>query len=511
MDTPKLILLVYMAAGVATAVTTVETPSGRIRGLLIKDSITGENLSKFLGIKYGKAPIGDLRFRKPKAAGNWTGIYNATKFGPGCVQNKGLPFMMPPETSEDCLYLNIYVPREVKKGMNLSVMVWIHEGGLTMGHSNRYDGRRIALTGNVIVVTINYRLEILGFFAHEDPTAEARGNYGLWDQKLALQWVHNNIASFGGNPESVTIFGESAGGLSVNAQTLIPSNKGLFQRAIAQSGAFNLGRTMMRTKYEISETGLGIAHETKCHRYSWNSIVDCLKDKPAEEMLTASETVAKRNSLKNKKFSLESSSAPVLDCELFRDDPFLLLQNASSDVSKFFKSVEYMSGSVAFEGSLFLRLAPVLAKLYNFNHFEGVPSSVLCEAVLDPYTKTFLDGTVSSMKRLCKFYTVNGTLADQGRKAMEAFGDMMLEYPVIRMLDIHTALGGVTYQYHLAKQGSREFKFGPIPQWVKAGAFHGDTVGYLFPTDAAYNSFSNDEKELSDNVIKYWTSFAKTG
>ena len=190
----------------------------------------------FRKIPYAKPPVNQLRFRKPEPYGSWSGILDGTAFGPSCIQNPNYisPGLPNTEMSEDCLHLNIYVPYELTATPKRSVMVWVHGGGYEVGQSFSYDGTSLALRGDVIVVTFNYRLGVFGFLRTDD--LGSKGNFGLWDQHMAFKWVYDNIQAFGGNPNSVTIFGESAGGGSVSFQSLYPGNQGLFQRLISQSG-----------------------------------------------------------------------------------------------------------------------------------------------------------------------------------------------------------------------------------------------------------------------------------
>lgn len=212
----------------------VKTTSGWVRGY--EENFDDGKVFRFVKIPFAKPPIGELRFRPPQPIGEWEkvqGISGAKS--PSCPQwYFPFPGFNSSQTEEDCLYLNIYVPGKISTARNLSVMVWIHGGGFIFGAANQYKPQPMVLKGDVIVVTINYRLGLLGFFTMHDPLLS--GNYGIMDQIEALRWIHNNIASFGGNPNSVTIFGESAGGMAVSLLTLIPSNEGLFQRAISQSG-----------------------------------------------------------------------------------------------------------------------------------------------------------------------------------------------------------------------------------------------------------------------------------
>ena len=193
-------------------------------------------LTTYLGVPFAAPPVGDLRWRAPQPVVPWTGVKEARSFSPACAQTA--VWITTPK-SEDCLYLNIWAPEKARK---LPVIVWIHGGGYYggTGAQPRYDGANLAKRGAVIV-TVNYRLGILGFFAHPELTAEspdrASGNQGILDQIAALRWVKNNIAAFGGDADRVTIMGESAGAISVAILTASPLAKGLFQRAIAESGS----------------------------------------------------------------------------------------------------------------------------------------------------------------------------------------------------------------------------------------------------------------------------------
>jgi para-nitrobenzyl esterase len=232
-----LIVLVALLSGApALAQPRVTAPVGAVEG------VQQGGVRIFRGIPYAQPPVGALRWKPPVAAPDWQGERKATAFGPACVQprnrNAGI-YTNPLDTvSEDCLTLNIWAP---EGGKDLPVFVWIHGGALVAGYSHEtmYDGARMAQRGNMVVVSINYRLGILGYLAHPELSAESpdgvSGNYGLLDQIAALKWVQRNIAAFGGDAGNVTIAGESAGGLSVLYLMASPQARGLFHKAVAQS------------------------------------------------------------------------------------------------------------------------------------------------------------------------------------------------------------------------------------------------------------------------------------
>ena len=229
----------------------VNTDKGPVRGIVTSTTL------EFLGIPYAAAPVGDLRWQPPHPHARWRKPLDATRFGNSCAQPESISD--PASDAEDCLFLNVYAPRltgrddperdmernsDDRRPHRQPVMVWLHGGGLTCGASNAYDPVKLVEEGHVIVVTINYRLGLLGFLSHPSLTAEspdaASGNYGLMDQQFALRWVRRNIALFGGDPDNITIFGESGGGLSVHSNLASPTAAGLFHKAIVQSGAYSL-------------------------------------------------------------------------------------------------------------------------------------------------------------------------------------------------------------------------------------------------------------------------------
>jgi para-nitrobenzyl esterase len=227
----------------------VATAGGALRGT------TAGTVDEFLGIPYAAPPVGPLRWRPPQPAARWAGVRDATTFAPHCPQ--------PPSafgvasTSENCLYLNVYTPPGAQAGArSLPVMVWIHGGSLLVGEGDDYNPAGLVRHG-VIVVTINYRLGALGFLADSALASHpggSSGNYGLMDQQAALRWVQANIGRFGGNPRNVTLSGESAGGLSVLAQLTSPGARGLFSRAIAESGTYDLIQAPLATAEAAGQT-----------------------------------------------------------------------------------------------------------------------------------------------------------------------------------------------------------------------------------------------------------------
>ncbi|XP_052023002.1 pyrethroid hydrolase Ces2a isoform X3 [Apodemus sylvaticus] len=219
------------------------THTGQVRGSLVHVKATKSDVHAFLGIPFAKPPVGPLRFAPPEDPEPWSGVRDGTSQPAMCLQTdimnmEGVKEMeltlSPIPMSEDCLYLNIYTPAHAHEGSNLPVMVWIHGGALVLGSASMLDVSPLAATEEIIIVAIQYRLGILGFFSTGDQ--HATGNWGYLDQVAALRWVQKNIAYFGGNRDRVTIFGISAGGTSVSSHVVSPMSKGLFHGAIMQSG-----------------------------------------------------------------------------------------------------------------------------------------------------------------------------------------------------------------------------------------------------------------------------------
>ena len=217
----------------------LDTPSGSMRGIEVPYPKYNTSVYQFRKIPYAKPPIGEGRFARSLPIESWKGVLDATKFGPSCIQDISITTQPLPNRniSEDCLLLNVYMPINTTAQDRKPVMVYIHGGSFVFGQGMLYKAEYLAITGDVIVVTINYRLGIFGFMSTGD--SECPGNFGLYDQRLAMVWVKDNIKAFGGDYDLITIFGESAGGFSVGLHSLSPGNAGLFKRAMAHSGTGN--------------------------------------------------------------------------------------------------------------------------------------------------------------------------------------------------------------------------------------------------------------------------------
>nr|XP_051702868.1 cocaine esterase-like isoform X4 [Oryctolagus cuniculus]XP_051702870.1 cocaine esterase-like isoform X6 [Oryctolagus cuniculus] len=284
-----LLLLLVPAHGQDSASPIRNTHTGQVRGSLVHVEGTDAGVHTFLGIPFAKPPLGPLRFAPPEPAEAWSGVRDGTSHPAMCPQNLTMVSQLvlqlnvtPPSIpmSEDCLYLSIYSPAHAREGSDLPVMVWIHGGGMTLGMASMYDGSALAAFEDVVVVTIQYRLGVLGFFSTGDQ--HAAGNWGYLDQVAALRWVQQNIAHFGGNPGRVTIFGESSGGTSVSTHVLSPMSQGLFHGAIMESGVAVLPGLITSSSEVVSTV---VANLSGCGQVDSETLVRCLRAKSEEEML----------------------------------------------------------------------------------------------------------------------------------------------------------------------------------------------------------------------------------
>uniref|UniRef100_A0A8C0MAQ7 Carboxylic ester hydrolase n=2 Tax=Canis lupus familiaris TaxID=9615 RepID=A0A8C0MAQ7_CANLF len=287
-------LATSMAWGYPSLPPVVDTVQGKVLGKYVSLEGFAQPVAVFLGVPFAKPPLGPLRFAPPQAAEPWNFVKNTTSYPPMCSQDAvggqvlselftNRKDNIPLKFSEDCLYLNIYTPADLTKNSRLPVMVWIHGGGLVVGGASTYDGLALSAHENVVVVTIQYRLGIWGFFSTGDE--HGRGNWGHLDQLAALRWVQENIANFGGNPGSVTIFGESAGGESVSVLVLSPLAKNLFHRAISESG---VALTAALVKKDMKDTAQQIAVFAGCKSTTSAVLVHCLRQKTEDELLEVS-------------------------------------------------------------------------------------------------------------------------------------------------------------------------------------------------------------------------------
>lgn len=505
----KIIILLSTAilAG-ATNTPVVSTKNGPVQGITKK--YHGEDVLQIKRIPYATPPVGKLRFAKPERYKNWQHVLNGTKFGPSCIQyilQNDEWLLENTDTSEDCLHLNVFVPRAIDKVNPKAVMVWIHGGGFTAGQGTLFDASYLALQGDVIVVTMNYRLGLLGFMSTEDDNAG--GNFGIWDQQMAIEWVHENAENFGGDKNRITIFGESAGGYSVGLHTIISSNNGHFQRAISQSGAVFSPRALASDSKRVAiEAGKLL----NCTTRSMSSLINCMRTKSASDILKVQNDAA--YGWDNTETFL-SRIGPVMDGKLIVDNPTDLLQDPDSDSYKFFQSLDIMAGTNNAEGGLMYWSMMNYQGQYSFNISEGIPKEVLCNVLATRASRSYFDNNNAIAKAICDKYSVQGnSLSEQGRSAVNVYADLQFVVPTLRTLLAHVPKNQTRETYHYIFTHTPSFPWiQSRPPWLQ-GANHAGELPFVFGLEAMYpvtHEKPISEMRLSRQIMTYWSNFAKTG
>ncbi|CAH7072877.1 pyrethroid hydrolase Ces2e [Phodopus roborovskii] len=482
-----LLLLFHHVQGQDSASPIRTTHTGQVRGSLVHVKNTEVDIHTFLGIPFAKPPVGPLRFAPPEAPEPWSGVRDGTTYPAMCLQNddmmnsealKTMKSIMPPiSISEDCLYLNIYTPTHANEGSNLPVMVWIHGGALVVGMASMYDGSMLAATEDVVVVTIQYRLGVLGFFSTGDQ--HARGNWGYLDQVAALRWVQQNIAHFGGNPDQVTIFGESAGGTSVSSLVVSPMSKGLFQGAIMESGVALLP-DLISSSSEMVYTI--VANLSDCPTVNTETLVSCLRSKSESEILAI-----------NKAFKIIPG---VVDGEFLPRHPQELLVSAD------FHPVPSIIGVNNDEYGWLLPMIMGSAQKVKEITRETLPAvlkSTAAQMMLPPECSDLL------MEEYMGDTEDPQTLQMQFKEMM---GDFMFVIPALQVAHFQRSHAPV-YFYEFQHQPS--FFKDIRPPHVKAD--HGDDIFFIFGNLLfGIKIVSTKEEELlSRQMMKYWANFARHG
>jgi para-nitrobenzyl esterase len=458
-----------LALGVSTMASAdplkVKTDQGKVQGKTINDG----KVRAFLGLPYAAPPVGDLRWKAPEPVAKWKDTRDATKFGAHCAQGRVFDDMVFQDSgpSEDCLFLNVYVPANATDKSKLPVMFWIHGGGYAGGASSepRHNGDFLPLKG-VVLVTINYRLGVFGFLVTDELAKEANGsagNYGLMDMVAALQWVNANIKNFGGDPGNVTIFGESAGSFAVSTLMASPMAQGLFHRAIGESGA-------------AFPSGINLGGETVAERAktdgAWVDSIGAksLKDlraMPTEQLLEA----AKKKGT--------TGFAPVIDGRLITEpipDTYAAGKQAH---------VPLLAGWNADEGSFFA-MHGMTAPQWN----------AMAGGLFKERSVAFL-----------KLYP-GETDAQALRSAIDYGSDSFIALGTWKWIEAHSKTGqSPVYRYH--------FELAAPPSKYHPGtfAFHSDDIEYVFGTLDTRPGYTvrDEDRKLSDQMMSYWTNFARSG
>ncbi|MBN3298212.1 SASB hydrolase, partial [Amia calva] len=463
---------------------TLEGRYGTVKG-------TEKIVYEYLAVPFAKPPVGPLRFASPEPPQPWEGTKDASKQPPQCIQDLtfvetlkdevSLHYTIQP-VSEDCLYLNIYTPVKPSTEKKIPVMVWIHGGGFQIGAASWYDGSALAAYEDVVVVIIQYRLGVLGFLSTGDE--HARGNFGFLDQIAALQWVKENIKSFGGDPESVTIFGESAGGISVSALVVSPLASGLFHKAISQSGV----ATLMFPQDPMT-VARKVANISECDDSSSEQIVKCLMQKTERDILDIA------NKMKMSVFLMgvqDGKFLPQPIRQMFQD--------------KEFNKVPVLLGVTNHECGWLLAKVDICAPWLGQGHGERasidspeyrIPTRG--EGAKDLIVKEYL-GQTEDPEDIRDLFT-------------EMLGDLFMAIPTVQVANYHKDAGVPVYlyefQHRLSLHGDKR------PNFVKAD--HGDDIPFVFGScfwngDIKFEGvFTEEEIKLCRTVMGYWANFARNG
>ncbi len=450
-------------------------------GWIVGIAVGTEPMRVFKGIPYAAPPVQALRWKPPQPVKPWPGVRDCTAFGPVSPQPDTLSrlYNTPFEKfSEDCLYLNVWTPAK-RAGENLPVMFWIHGGGNIMGGGSTpgYDGERLARRG-VVVVTINYRLGPFGFFAHpllsEESGRGVSGNYGLLDQIAALQWVQKNIRTFGGDPARITVFGESAGGQDICCLMASPLAKGLFHRAIAESGhAFGPMRNLRETRYnqesmekqgERIARGLGCAGEPDPPA--------AMRRLSAEKIMEIAKPTLGTGGEEGYRFN------PVVDGWVIPDEIALIFREGKQH------DVPLIVGANANEGAIFM----INSKVKTIEEYR---------ATLQTIYGPFADQV---------FAMYPARQQSEIRKALgDSLGDLGFIAGARTFARSMTTMKSKAYLYHFTMKPQ-----GPLGTLL--GAYHGSEIAYVFGNlDLGQVPPNEKNRTLSEAMSAYWVQFAKTG
>ncbi len=447
----------------------VTTADGILEGVVCADG----QVRAFKGVPFAAPPVGPLRWKAPQPVAPWTGVRKAADFGARAMQGRIYSDMIFRDSgpSEDCLYLNVWTPAK-PASPKLPVMVWIYGGGFVAGAASepRQDGESLCKKG-VVVVSMNYRMGVFGFFAHPELTREsgheASGNYGLMDQAAALQWVKKNVAAFGGDPDNVTIFGESAGSFSVSALMASPLAQGLFHRAIGESGAFFGGTLPLKTRAQAEDAGLKFAASAL-----GATNLEALRAKPAQEVLDAA--------LKPQQIGFR----PILDGYFFPADALSIYTAGKQS------HVALLAGWNRDEGnsrSFFSNEPPTLE---NFAARAKIRFGANAEAFLKAYAAT--------------------NDAGAKRAAQDFAGDQFIGYGTWKWLEMQLRTGeSPVYRYEFDQTL-------PLPANARAGteatAPHASDIEFVFRAlDSKRLPWRQEDRDVSEMMASYWSNFARTG
>ncbi|PNF39410.1 Esterase FE4 [Cryptotermes secundus] len=499
-----------MRCGLAGLLTTIITVLADDLVVLKHGSLKGHRLTSrkgreifaFQGVPYAKPPVGELRFKPPQPAEPWTGVLDATKEAPVCVQRGLFPSDVEVRGQEDCLYLNVYTPRIPKSGSEaapLDVMVWVHGGGWFTGSGNTdMYGPQYLLDKDIILVTMNYRLGLIGFLSTED--AECPGNNGMKDQVAALRWVRDNIAEFGGNPNSVTIFGESAGGSSTHFHMLSPASKGLFHRAISQSGTAVCAWALTppgRPKLLAEQ----VADMFNCPTQSSSELISCLRKQDSYKLYGAELLIPAER-------IFPITFAPVIEKQVGEGDEIFMSENPMKILlSGDLELVPWMVGVTSREGGLF----PIFLFGPDESKVKLEENSVITMLLENPEDKSLVKKVAQKAQ---KFYFGDKRITyapDSGITDM--ITDLFFLVGTNSAARLHSKRGEQVYYYLFDYRGKNSFSTVGMNSTANYGPVHLDDVLYLFPQDVIFRNskLTAEDERMVETMTALWTNFARSG
>ncbi|GAB1603547.1 cholinesterase 2-like [Argonauta hians] len=494
MEALKYILLLFVGY-VYTEGTTVRTTSGKISGSRI--SVLNTDIDVFLGIPYAKPPVGDLRFRRPEPVEPWNGVKETKTYSNSCMQVKDTAFgnfegsdMWNANTnlSEDCLYLNIWVPRDARKPhSSLTTMIWIYGGSFNSGTSSLdlYNGQWLAASENVIVASLNYRLGPFGFLYLNDKRAP--GNMGLLDQNLAIKWIRDNIASFGGDPNKLTLFGESAGSASVSLHVVSPLSRKLFNNAIMMSGT-QMAPWVVVPYQENLERAKEMAVYLKCPTENNEEMLDCFLKADAEKLAIGQ--------FYNLNKILPISFGPVIDDYFLVKNPREILRNKSM-------KKDVLLGFLKNEGMFFLFYA--FAKYFSLGDnapIDKLTGFSLMRKVNEP--KYINIPQLETISYLYGSHVYSKTETDKYRYILDQmFGDVSFKCPTIEFAQEFSTHSNV-YVYSFEHRS----RVNPWPKW--AGIMHGYEIEFVFAQALSGKNYSKVDTSVTQMVTSFFANFSKS-
>ncbi|XP_026319308.1 carboxylesterase 1F-like [Hyposmocoma kahamanoa] len=480
----------------------VEVTEGILEGETINNPFGGTYHS-FKGIPFAEPPVGDLRFKAPQPLKPWSGVRSAKEHGPICYQKHMIIRDSKPEGSEDCLYLNVYTP-DIEPLPLLPVMFYIHGGGFSCGSGNddRY-GPELLVKENVILVTFNYRVDILGFLCLD--TEEIPGNAGMKDQVAALRWVKKNISNFGGDPDNITIFGESAGAGSVAYHLISPMSKGLFKRAIAQSGS---ATCYWAKSFEPRERAIALARKLGFESQDIDAIAFFFKSAPKENLVQLRVPIT----MSEKEKEISDVQLTIVDEKAFGDNERFFYGDVNDALRKgIHEGVEVITGYCEHEGLMGL-CGVDMKKLFEhancYNEFFA-PKDIVINCPI----REVLDAG----RKMKKFYFGKNKVSMENLEQLVKFiGMNMFNYQIVQFAKM-ICNKNKTYFYKFTCTSelnlmSHVFGVGNI-LGKKPVVCHADDLPYIFnmkilPIKVDQNS---ETYKLINNVVKLWTNFAKFG